>query len=415
MPTLLLLSALFASTLPLAAADRDDSEPGLALPPPPEGMRRLSLREERARVEAAQSGVSKVRHARHFDAAPFAAVAGIPIELAPAVGDQIAHYQGAGRAGIRTLMQRMTRYLPLMQPVLASHELPLELIAVAMIESGLTTDAVSHAQAAGPWQFVPSTGAAYGLRQTFWVDERRDPVRSTDAAARFLKELHERFGHWYLALASYNTGGARVGRVIASTGTRDFWKLRHRLSEETRNYVPRIIAVALIARHPAAFGFSHQEFSYLEPLAFEEALLEEQVGLAFAARAVGTTTARLRELNPELLRWLTPPASQEEPYRLRVPPGTARRLQKKLDKVSRAERLNAKLHRVARGDSVSRLAQRYRTHPQAIRDANRLESDRHLRLDARIVVPVPPGPALATAERRPGAVKPPKRQARRAP
>lgn len=430
MPLIPLLTALLAlpvspgpSTAEGDEASQERTGAQIDLPPAPEGMRVLSLNEQRARVETAQSSVPRVEHPRSFDVAPFAAISDIPIELAPAVGDLLAHYQGPGRAGMRTLMRRLTRYLPLMQPVLAAHELPLELIAVAMIESSLTTDQVSHAQAAGPWQFVPSTGEAYGLRQTYWVDERRDPVRSTDAAARYLKELHARFGHWYLAFASYNTGGARMGRVIESAGTRDFWKLRHRLSEETRNYVPRIVAVALIARHPAAFGFSHEEFEYLEPHAFEEVALNEQVDLSFAARSIGTDVAHLRELNPELLRWLTPPATTEAPYELRVPPGTAARLKARIAKVSRAERLNAKVHRVGRGDSVSRIAKRYRTPPQVIRDANRLVSDRHLRLGTRIVVPTPPG-TVAAREGAPSGTKegtspakpqpsPSKRQARR--
>lgn len=389
----LLLMALLGSA-PIGTAPFDDRLP---LPPPPDGMRELTLREQRARAEVS---LPKVRSPEAFDPTPFALHADLPIELKPEVSRFIRHYQREGRAGVRTMMRRLTRYLPLIQPALANHRVPLDLVYVAMVESGLTPRAVSPAQAVGPWQFIPATGTAYGLRQTFWVDERRDPHKSTEAAAQFLSELHDRFGHWYLALAGYNTGGARVQRLLQETGAQDYWSLRHHLSKETREYVPKILALALIAKHPTAFGFSHAEFDYLAPLEFETIELHQQLALHFVAEATGVSEQALHELNPELLRRLTPPASSKHPYRLRIPAGSSKRLHARLGTASRAEQLSARVHRVRQGDSLHRLARRYRTHPRLLREVNGLSQRAPLRLDTRLLVPSPP--RLVAAER-PGA------------
>lgn len=378
-----------------ALASGVEEEP-LPLPPPPEGMRELSLREQRILAEVV---VPRVHAPEVLDPMAFAPHADLPIELRPDVARFIRYYQQEGRAGLRTMMRRLTRYQPLIQPALSTQQVPLDLIHVAMIESALTTSAVSPAKAAGPWQFVPATGSAYGLRQTFWVDERRDPSKSTRAAARFLSKLHGQFGHWYLALAGYNTGGSRVRRLLEETGARDYWALRKHLSKETREYVPKILALTLIAKHPTAFGFSHAEFDYLPPLEFEQIPLDRQVALHFVAQATGTTERHLRELNPELLRRLTPPASSQRPYRLRVPPGSARSLRARLATASRAEQLSAVVHRVRRGDSLYRVARRHGTHPRVLREVNGLSPKAPLRLNARLLVPRPPRIAAASRAR----------------
>ena len=393
LPVFVLIALM--GTHALASASPDGPLP---LPPPPEGMRELSLREQRILAEVT---LPRVHAPEVLDPSFFAPHLDLPLELKPDVARFIRYYQQEGRAGLRTMMRRLTRYQPLIQPALSMHQVPLDLIHVAMIESALSTGAVSPAKAAGPWQFVPATGSAYGLRQTFWVDERRDPSKSTRAAARFLSQLHEQFGHWYLALAGYNTGGSRVRRLLVETGARDYWTLRKHLSKETREYVPKILALTLIAKHPTAFGFSHAEFDYLAPLEFEQISLRQQVALHFVAQATGTTEKHLRELNPELLRRLTPPATAQHPYRLRVPAGSARALRARLDTASRAEQLSARVHRVRRGDSLHRLARRYRTHPQVLREVNGLSPKATLRINARLLVPRPP--RLASASAVPGA------------
>lgn len=379
MPALLLIALLGAAT-----ASAGPTGERLPLPPPPEGMRVLSLSEQRILAEVS---LPRVHAPESFDPTPFAQHSDLPLVVKPDVARFIRHYQQEGRAGLRTMMRRLTRLLPLIQPALTSSDVPLDLVYVAMIESSLSTGAVSAAQAAGLWQFVPATGTAYGLLQTFWIDERRDPSKSTEAAARFLSHLHAQFGHWHLALAGYNTGGTRVRRLLEETGASDYWALRQHLSKETREYVPRILAVALIAKHPTAFGFSHAEFDYLPPLEFEQVSLPQQVALHFVAEATGSTERLLRELNPELIRRLTPPASKQQPYRLRVPAGTAHLLRDRLRSASRAEQLSARVHRVRRGDSLYRLARRYRTHPRVLREVNGLKPKAPLLLNARLLVP----------------------------
>src|SRR3954471_23294490 len=176
----------------------------------------------------------------------------IPVEMQPLVAEYIHFFQGAGRVWFRKWMSRSTRYIPVMTPILEASGVPRDLVYLAMIESGFSAQAYSWAHAAGPWQFINGTGKLFGLRNDFWVDERRDPLKSTGAAARFLKNLHQELGHWYLAWAGYNAGGGKVRRVMEKKGTSDFWEMSEGkgFANETKHYVPKLIACALVAKHP---------------------------------------------------------------------------------------------------------------------------------------------------------------------
>jgi membrane-bound lytic murein transglycosylase D len=325
----------------------------------------------------------------------------IPMEMQPLVAQYIQFFQGPGRKWFRKWMSRSTRYIPAMEPILESQGLPKDTVYLAMIESGFSAHAYSWARAAGPWQFISATARLYGLKQDFWVDERRDPLKSTQAAARYLRQLYEDLGDWYLAWAAYNAGGRKVSRVMERKGTSDFWQLSdgRGLAKETKHYVPKLIACALIAKHPKAFGFKDDEFSYLTPLETDEVKLTDAVDLETLAKAAEIGVDEIRDLNPELKRWCTPPASAKQPYLLRLPKGTGEKFTGNIAKLGPQARLAFRVHRVKRGDTLSRIAASYRSAPEAILRLNGLRSVKLLRVNAELVVPVPstqgkPDPAL---------------------
>ncbi len=326
-----------------------------------------------------------------FDASTVEHKYDIPVEMQPLVAQYIKFFQGPGRRWFRNWMNRSTRYLPVMQPILAERGLPRDTVYLAMIESGFSAHAYSWAHAAGPWQFISSTGKQYGLKQDFWVDERRDPIKSTLAAARYLTDLHREMGHWYLAWAGYNTGGGRVRRVIKKVGSRDFWQLSDGkgFAKETKHYVPKLIAAALVAKHPQAFGFSDSEFEYLPPMEFDEVSLTSATDLEVVARAAGVKLQDLVDLNPELKRWCTPPSTEKKPYLLRLPKGTQETFALNFAKVAPQERLTYQVHRVKRGDTLSGIASKYGSAPEAIMQLNRLRNARALKVNSELAIPVP--------------------------
>nr|WP_144370419.1 LysM peptidoglycan-binding domain-containing protein [Myxococcus stipitatus] len=319
----------------------------------------------------------------------------IPVEMQPLVAQYIQFFQGPGRRWFRKWMARSARYLPVMQPILDQHGLPRDTVYLAMIESGFSAHAYSWAHAAGPWQFISSTGKQYGLKQDFWVDERRDPIKATHAAATYLKDLYGELGHWYLAWAGYNTGSGRVRRMVERHGTRNFWALSEEkgLAKETKHYVPKLIAAALVAKNPSAFGFSEKEFEYEQPLEFDVVDLTDATDLDVVARAAGVPIQSVQDLNPELKRWCTPPATAKRPYKLRLPMGAGPRFVEGFQKISPSERLTFRVHKVKRGDTLSQIAERYGSASEAILQMNRLKSAKTLKLNSELVIPVPAGKA----------------------
>src|SRR5216684_1861227 len=315
----------------------------------------------------------------------------IPIEMQPLVAQYVQFFQGAGRKWFRKWMSRSTRFIPMMQAILETRGLPKDTVYLAMIESGFSPEAYSWARAAGPWQFIASTGKLFGLKQDFWVDERRDPTKATAAAASYLHRLHRDLGNWYLAWAAYNAGGGKLGRMVAKRGTTDFWQLSDGkgLAKETKHYVPKLIACALVAKYPTAFGFSDDEFDYLEPRELENVEVPDATDLEVIARAADIPTEEVRSLNPELKRWCTPPATGKQPYILHLPKGSKEKFQASFAKIAPRERLAFRVHRVKRGDTLSRIAASYHSAPEAILRMNGLRKLRSLRVNTELVVPVP--------------------------
>lgn len=321
----------------------------------------------------------------------------IPVEIQPLVIQYIRFFQGSGRKWFRQWMSRSSRFIPLMQPILESKGLPRDTVYLAMIESGFSTKAQSRARAVGPWQFIAGTARLFRLRNDFWVDERRDPVKSTRAAADYLSQLYANFGHWYLAWAGYNAGGGRVRRLVDTYGTTDFWSLADRkrgFAKETQHYVPKLIACALVAKHPDAFGFRADEFSFEEPFEFDEVQIAQAVDLEVVATAAQVSLKQIVELNPELRQWCTPPASDSDPYTLRLPKGSRGAFVANFSKYAPSERLRFQVHRVQRGDTLSKIAQTYHSATEAILRFNRLKSPRLLRVRSDLIIPVPSSQAL---------------------
>ncbi len=243
----------------------------------------------------------------------------IPVVYNDAVKKWISYFTGRGRGFLERYLARAGRYAPLMGEILETQNLPRDLIFLAMAESGFQTKAKSWAKAVGPWQFMPFTGKRYGLKIDWYVDERRDPIKATLAAAKYLNKLYEEFGSWELAAAGYNAGEGKISRAIRRYKTENFWNLRkgRYLKSETKNYVPKIMALAIIGKNLKSFGFEEVEF--FEPHDFEEIEVPAMTDLMALSENMEVPFEEIQRLNPEILRWFTPPNTSS--YHLRVPIG----------------------------------------------------------------------------------------------
>ena len=220
-------------------------------------------------------------------------------------------------------LERLGKYAPMIQEELRKRDMPEDLVFLAMMESGLDPDAYSKADAAGMWQFIEETGERYGLEVTGEIDERRDPVESTQAALDYLQVLHKRFGSWYLAAAAYNTGENRIDRILRERagGARGdealYWKISPHIPRETRDYVPLMLAAGYIAKNPQQYGFT--DLKYQQPLSFDEVEVPGGVGFDVIAAAAGVDEAALKDLNLHLRKGRTP---MKRPWTVRLPAGT---------------------------------------------------------------------------------------------
>jgi membrane-bound lytic murein transglycosylase D len=308
----------------------------------------------------------------------------VPIVLNESVEGHLEYFQTTIRERFAMWLQRSKQYLPLMKETFRQHGLPEDLVFVALIESGFNPYAYSRAKAVGPWQFITGTGRRYGLRINEWIDERRDPVKSTDAAARYLKDLYAMFNSWPLALASYNAGEGRVARAIARTKSEDFWEIKrtHHLRPETRNYVPKFMAATIIAKNPERYGFSLTD---VEPFAYDEATIDSPTDLRVIAKAAGVDYEQVKTLNPELRQGITPLYYKD--YQIKLPPGTREIFLENFSTIPKEERLIWLRHIVRQGETLSTLARRYGTTVPTLQDANRLGRSTMLRIGASLIIP----------------------------
>ncbi len=316
----------------------------------------------------------------------------LPVTYNDRVGFWIEFLQGRNADHTRKWLERLGRYGPMIRAELRQRGMPEDLIYLAMIESGLSPNAYSHAAAAGMWQFISATGQRYGLEVNGYVDERRDPVKATSAALDYLQELHDRFGSWYLAAASYNTGENRVARVLdryadGARGDEDlFWKIDDHLPQETRDYVPLMLAAGYIGKDPARYGFD--DIEYQEPLEFDEVVVPGATRLTTVAKAAEVDASRVSDLNPQLVRDMAPPGGR---YTVRIPRGQSLAFAQNFERVyaeAHAEpAVRLASYTIGRGETLSHVAARFHTTVSALEAANDGLNPRALQVGQEIRVP----------------------------
>lgn len=311
----------------------------------------------------------------------------IPIVFNDAVEYFIRYFSVEKRRIFVNWLRRSKRYVPMIKEILREHGLPEDLIYLAMIESGFNARAYSPAKACGPWQFIYETGGRYGLRVNHWVDERRDPEKSTVAAALYLKDLFNQFGSWYLAAAGYNAGEKRIERAIEKHETGDFWELTryNTLPRETREYIPRLIAAAIIAKDPEKFGLTN--INYDQPIRFVNEKVPGGTPLAAMARAASTDVITLRSLNPEILTGIIPPDAD---YSVKLPVTIDReKFRANLTAAIEKERKIARVitYTFKKRDSLTRIMKRYKVTSSDLMLVNSCDQELRVRPGATLYVP----------------------------
>jgi len=291
---------------------------------------------------------------------------GIPLELSDPVLAYIHYFStDAGRNTLLSGFRRGGRYKPMIQRILKEEGVPQELIYLAQAESGFLPRAVSYKSAAGMWQFIAGTGQLYSLSRTASYDERFDPERATRAAARHLKDLHQRYGDWYLALAAYNCGAGNVDRAVERTGYADYWQLLklHALPKETANYVPIIVAMTIMAKNPQDYGL--EAIGEDDPLSYEDVALKAPTNVSLIADAAQQPVSFIRDLNPALLGNVAP-----EGYQVHLPKGSGQSTLAAIESVPAANRNAWRLHHVTAGETLDAIAKEYHTRPASILAVN---------------------------------------------
>jgi membrane-bound lytic murein transglycosylase D len=309
-------------------------------------------------------------------------------DLPLTVNDQVLSFLNyfqtpRGTAIVETGLRRAGRYREMIERVLTEEGVPTDLIHLAQAESAFQPQALSRAGARGLWQFMSYRGTEYGLQRSWWLDERQDPEQATRAAARHLRDLYSLFGDWYLAMAAYNSGPGAVQRAIERTGYADFWELykRNVLPQETKNYVPIILALTLIAKDPHRYGVDVEPDA---PIRTDSVQPGHPIDLRLVAETIETDLDTLRMLNPQLLRLVTPPTQN---FVLHLPEGTAEQFSSEIAAIPADKWVSWRQHRVLDGDTMSGIAKQYRVTTTAIADANGLDAKAVLPVGQKLIIP----------------------------
>jgi membrane-bound lytic murein transglycosylase D len=309
----------------------------------------------------------------------------VPLPLNEYVERATAFFMGRGRHYIERWLYLSGKYFPIMKRVFKEEGAPEELACLAMPESGLRPDARSWARCVGLWQFSKGTGSLYGLRVNWWIDERQDFEKSTRAAARHLKDLYSELSNWNLVLGAYDAGAGRIFRAIRRSGSNDYWEMRKYLPRETRNYIPQYIAVARIVLNPQKHGFI--DVQKADSLAFDVVNINDCIDLRILAKCALTTVDTLQELNPELLRWCTPPGVTG--YRFRIPYGRKDTFLVNYSHIPAGQKKDWAIHTVKHGETVSSIARKYGLAASLLNDVNNIHTSRRLRVGTVLAIPIP--------------------------
>jgi membrane-bound lytic murein transglycosylase D len=327
----------------------------------------------------------------------------LPLVMTDQVAGFINYFSNRGRGTLERALARSGRYEDMIRRTLREEGVPQELIYLAQAESGFHPLAVSRAGARGMWQFMGSRAQGYGLERSWWIDDRQDPEKATRAAAHHLKDLYNQFGDWYLAMAAYNSGPGTVQSAVKRTGYADFWELYRRnvLPKETRNYVPIILAVTIMAKNPAQYGLDSVVKD--KPIPYDTVKIGYPIDLRLVAECVDATADELLDLNPSLLRMTTPRVTaSDQAFELHVPVGTAEKFQTAVASIPADKRVWWRYHKVQGGETLAAIARTYHTTPRAIAEANDLDvgpnvgsnvrpNNNTLASETRLIIPIAPG------------------------
>lgn len=289
-----------------------------------------------------------------------------------------------GREIVEMGLERAGRYRGMIESTLKKEGLPLDLIYLAQAESAFKPRAVSSMGARGIWQFMPYSGEEYGLHRNYWVDQRDDPEAATEAAAETLRDLYTTFGDWYLAMAAYNSGPMNVARAVERTGYADFWELQQRnaLPEQTKNYVPIILALALVAKDPGLYGIHVDADPGPE---FDTVSLDHSISLKLVCDATGSEMEDLQTLNPQLVRGVTPPQ-----FALRVPKGTGNKLETEIANIPPDKLTSWRLTKVSSGETLGEVARKYHVTLASLENVNMIDAHDPPETGTMLIIPAAP-------------------------
>ena len=312
----------------------------------------------------------------------------LPLVINDPVAGFISYFSSKGRGTLMRSLERAGRYQTMIAAVLAEEKVPQDLIYQAVAESGFQPQAVNRSGAGGMWQFMPY--GVYGLNRNGWYDERFDPEKSTHAYARYMKLLYSQLGDWYLAMAAYDWGPGNVQKAVERTGYADFWELYHRnaLPQETKNYVPIIIAAAIMAKNPQQYGL--QSLTPDPPLVTDTLTVDYSVDLRLVSDLVEAPVQEIGDLNPSLLRMSTP---ADAPFELHLPVGSKDLYQKRIAEIPVDKRNQWRFHKVVSGDTLVTVARDYHVTPSEIAFVNQLDAGEDLSSTDSLIIPVPPAPS----------------------